>query len=306
MLAPERCWHPEDDPCQSWIHSGWMINRRRVRDALLRTHQSPERILRFEACGSEAWVFQQENSDENYKVIANHCGDRFCMVCGGLRTFNTREALKPLCQGVRIRMATLTLAGKKDTLRETLDRIYRHFRALRQSELWHECVTGGASFLEIKWDGKHKRWHTHLHLLLAGKYLEQGHLTKIWHALTGDSFIVDVRDKGTDGAGVAYAAKYVTKPLNSSFVGIPERLDEAVMALRGKRLCLCFGSWYGTRLSEADDEELFDSLGPEPTWTSIGSLRDLRLEAHKGDPRATRILALLKGFDEDGPVNDSS
>jgi hypothetical protein len=203
-------------------------------------------------------------------------------------------------------MATLTLLGKGCTLRETLDMIYRYFRALRQTPLWEDCVTGGCAFLEIKWDAKHKRWHTHLHLLLAGKYLEQGHLTQAWRGISGDSFIVDVRDKGTDGAGVEYACKYVTKPLNSSFVHLPERLQEAVMALRGKRLCLCFGSWYGTPLNEVDDEALFDEERVESTWTSIGSLASLRREAFHGDPRAIRIMALLESGYKERSIYDSS
>lgn len=304
--SPEWWWQPENDPTQSWIHSGWMVNRRRVWSALRNTGQSANRVQRFQECGSDAWVYKSDSADENFKIIANHCGDRFCMVCGGLRSFRVREALRPLCQGIRIRMATLTLLGKGNTLRETLDMIYRYFRALRQTPLWEDCVTGGCAFLEIKWDAKHKRWHTHLHLLLAGKYIEQGFLTQAWKGISGDSFIVDVRDKGTNGAGVEYACKYVTKPLNSSFVHLPERLEEAVMALRGKRLCLCFGSWYGTPLNEVDNEELFDQERAEPTWTSIGSLASIRARAFTGDAEAARILDSLRKFSEDGPLNDSS
>lgn len=306
QYSPDWWWQPENCPCQSWIHSGWMVNRRRVRESLRRTTMPRSRVDRFEQCGSEAWVYESDNPDEKYKIISNHCGDRFCMVCGGLRVFKVREALRPLCQDVRIRFATLTLLGKNNTLRETLDRIYRHFKALRQTEFWSQCVEGGAAFLEIKWDAKHHRWHTHLHLLLAGKFLPQDKLSNLWRALTGDSFIVDVRDKGTNGAGVDYACKYVTKPLNSSFVNIPERLDEAVMALRGKRLCLCFGSWYGTRLSEVDDEELFDEERAEPTWTSIGHLSQVRRDAFHGDAKAISILRYIEASREGGPLNDSS
>lgn len=205
-----------------------------------------------------------------------------------------------------MRFATLTLLGKNNTLRETLDRIYRHFRALRATELWEKTVTGGAAFLEIKWNNNLKRWHTHLHLLLEGRYLAQADLSRVWHGITGDSMIVDIRAVGDGPAAAGYVTKYVTKPLNSSFVNLPDQLDEAVMALRGKRLCLCFGSWYGTSLSEVEEDELFDAEAASPHWTSIGSLVDLRRQAFQGDARANLILATLTNRKTGGPIDDSS
>lgn len=300
-------WTPEDDDHQRFCHGGWSVTRRRVRDALIRTAQSPDRICRFQDCGKDCWVYQHKDDPTNVKVIANHCMDRFCITCGGLKAWKVRAALRPLMKNKQLRFCTLTLSGQGGSLAELLDRLYRHFKALRQTELWEKSVDGGCAFLEVKWNPKAKRWHPHLHLILEGRYLPQAELSNTWRALTKDSWIVDVRSINKGESAANYVTKYATKPLNSSFAGNSERLDEAVMAMKGRRFIFCFGSWYGTPLSDIDTDELFDSEANEANWTSIGRLNDLTRRCREGDNAAKVILANLaerQGFGDGEDADD--
>jgi hypothetical protein len=182
-------WMPEEDPHQSFCHGGWSITRRRVRDSLLRTSQSPDRICRFQDCGKDCWVYQHKSDLDQVKVISNHCMDRFCITCGGLKAWKVRTALTGIMTNKNLRLVTLTLSGAGESLADLLDRLYRHFKALRNTELWEKTVDGGCAFLEVKWNQKAKRWHPHLHLILEGRFLPQADLSNTWRALTGDSFI---------------------------------------------------------------------------------------------------------------------
>jgi hypothetical protein len=65
----------------------------------------------------------------------------------------------------------------------------------------------------------------------------------------------------------------------------PNRLDEAVLALKGKRLCLTFGKWRGLKLTERVDAE---------RWLNLGSLTEFIDRAEAGDQAAATILRALE------------
>lgn len=287
-------WQPEEDEHQRWCHGGWQADRRRVRDALLRTHQSPDRICRYQDCGKDCWVYQHKDDKAQVKVIANHCMDRFCVTCGGLRGWKVRTALAERMKGKTLRLITLTLSGKGASLADLLDKLYRNFKALRQTELWENSVDGGCAFLEVKWNPKANRWHPHLHLITEGRFVPQDQLSNLWHALTKDSFIVDVRRIKNSENTAGYVTKYVTKPLNTSIKRIPLRLDEAIVAMKARRFVFCFGTWYGTALNEIENDELFDAAADAAVWTSIGRLSDVLQRARSGDANARNVLEAVE------------
>lgn len=287
-------WSPEDDAHQQYCHGGWAVTRRRVRDSMLRTHQTADRVCRYQDCGKDCWVYQHKDDPTNIKVVANHCMDRMCITCGGLKALRVRNALAALMHEKKLRLCTLTLSGQSESLADLLDRLYRHFKALRQTELWTKAVDGGCAFLEVKWSAKANRWHPHLHLILEGRYLPQAELSNTWRALTKDSWIVDVRQINDSENASNYVTKYVTKPLNTSFSGNPDRLDEAVVAMKGRRLVFCFGSWYGTPLNAAEDTDLFDESTDPAVWTSVGSLSSVLARSRAGDEAAKHLLEYLE------------
>lgn len=291
-------WKPEDDPTQMFVHSGWATTRKRVHHSLVRTQQSSERIFRFEECGTSAWVYQSTSSPSDLKVLTNHCGDRLCLVCSKLKAARIADALHEHCkEKPRLRFLTLTLANTSKGLADSLDRLYRHFKSLRNTDWWEDHVTGGVAFLEIKYSEKARRWHPHFHLIVEGSFIPQAELQEAWKGITHDSFIVDVRACHDSEKAASYAAKYAGKPMTNTFAGNPDLLDEATVALKGRRLFFCFGKWYGTKLSQFESEGLFDDEA-DPSWTSLGSFRDLCFRADGGDAAASIVVCRLRALAE--------
>lgn len=284
-------------PHQRWIHEKWEGQRLLMLQGLERCGAKIEKVERMMDCASSAWVYQSLLNPDLYRVITNHCGNRLCLRCGNLRAFFLRKALSQKLQSLASPplFITLTLSqNSEEDLTTKISRLYRGFRDLRRIEFWKKSVRGGAAFLEIKHNTKTNRWHPHLHILADGKYLPVGQLTTAWHGITGDSFIVDVRRAKDTKMAANYVTKYVTKPINAGFAAVPELLDEAILAMKGRRLCLTFGDWYGIRLKGDDDDPLQEDPMDDTTWTSVGSLEQLWHGAREGVTTAIDILRCLR------------
>jgi hypothetical protein len=97
--------------------------------------------------------------------------------------------------------------------------------------------------------------------------------------------ITDIRF-ATDNAHVThYITKYATKVLDHSVIHETCRLREAIIALKGKRLCLTFGTWRGLALTERIEDG---------TWKQIDSLRSMLTRAQTGDLEAQQVLQTLE------------
>jgi len=276
-----------------WRHASWAHIRRRVFAGLKRTNQNSSRVAAFAQCGSGSWVEFAKDDPTRFRLRCTHCHDRLCTPCANLRSLRIRDALIRQLAGRPAKFITLTLAGGDTGLVEKIDRLYKHFRALRAHPFWAERIDGGAAFLEIKYSDKAKRWHPHLHIICEGKWIDQGELSECWRGISRDSFIVDVRAVRDDGTVMRYVTKYASKPLNTSFIGDPKLLDEAIAGLKGRRLCLCFGPWYGTQLSLAEDEELADDMVDAGEWQFADSWDGVLADASTGQQRAQYILQAL-------------
>lgn len=134
--------------------------------------------------------------------------------------------------------------------------------------------------MEVKLSEKDGMWHVHYHCLITGSYWDQKEISTEWHAVTGDSSIVDVRRIASSEDAARYVTKYVAKPIDSSVYRSEQHLDEAVIAFRGRKLCCTFGSWRGEKLEETPDDT--------QTWHAIGSLGCLISKARDGDSDAAR------------------
>jgi hypothetical protein len=303
-------YHREDTPDEVWLdyasnaaryrHSSWHINRKRVFEALRRTHQPLHRLKAFAHCGSTGWLQRSIATEpipggvrHRYRIVTCNCHDRLCVPCANTRAFIIRQHLQPLIAGKQLLFITLTLAGKDQGLREKIDRLYKGFRALRTHPTFMDAVTGGAAFLEIKWSDKAQRWHPHLHIIADGHYIPKSDLAAAWRSITGDSYIVDIQRETRPEAVESYVCKYASKPLNSSFVNSPELLDEALMALKGRRLCLCFYSWYGTPLSIAEDETFADDLIDAEGYDNYLPLSQALESALSNDPDMWQLFVDL-------------
>jgi hypothetical protein len=102
-------------------------------------------------------------------------------------------------------------------------------------------------------------WHPHVHAIWLCKEAPDMHkLRDEWHAITGDSFMVDVRpvDMADPIGGFLEVFKYALK---FSDLADPERLH-AYKTLRGKRLQDSFGELRGLDVEPSESDELIDDL----------------------------------------------
>ncbi len=267
-------------------HNGWQHLRTVVYKALWATDQTDSRRRAFSECGHGAYVLRSTEGPVKYRLAGSTCHDRFCTPCATerSRTVATNVAAKLGADGCRF--VTLTVREGADGLRPAIDHLYRSFRKLQRKAFWSNRVTGGVAFLEIKWNEPSQRWHPHLHCLTHGKYLPQRTLSAMWKAITGDSYIVDIRACKGVTAITLYVTKLASKPLNMSYASDFDRLCEAITALKGKRICITFGGWKSVLLTDHADED---------GWEQIESLESLIARASAGDPEAQSILRTLDG-----------
>ncbi|MCK4415394.1 MAG: protein rep [Candidatus Eisenbacteria sp.] len=279
------------DPLQTWNssinfrHSGWNHDRRRVYEALRRTGQSGGRLHDFTGCGKHAFVFRSVEDPEVYTLGGSTCHDRFCLPCGRERSRIIAGNVKERIAGEPARFLTLTLRSDAEPLAELLAKLTHDFCALRRTKLWRKRVTGGVAFLEVKWLAGTNRWHVHLHALLQGKYVPREEISTLWLKITGTSDVIDIRIVEDEAHCTHYICKYASKPLDRTVVVVPLRLDEAIEALKGKRLCMTFGSWRGYKLTEPPESG---------TWIQLGTLDEIITRAEDGDADAQHALDVLR------------
>ena len=264
-------------------HSGWLPRRAAIWASLLRTGTTQARLDRFATCGSAAYVAVGEDSGA-LRITSNHCRDRQCVACGVERAARVARSLENECRGKDVRFVTLTLRHSRTPLSAQIDRIYQSLRMLRRRAWWRARVDSGVALLEVHL-GRDGMWHVHLHCLIEGRYLPQRDLGEEWHAVTGDSYIVDVRQ--TNDRTVRYVCKYIGKPVASGVCACPQKLDEAVLAMRGRRLILAWGGWAKLDLDASDV--------PPERWIPLGSLQQLLDDARRGDRHAMIIIGILDG-----------
>lgn len=137
------------------------------------------------------------------------------------------------------------------------DNLTERFKHLQKSLItWHKrrhrknaaCearkAEGAAWSYEIKRGKRSGLWHPHVHCIwLCESPPDQTAISEEWHAITGDSYIVDVRpinptDPTTGFLEVfKYAVKFSEQP--------PEDTWHGFLSLTGKRLIGSFGNLYG-------------------------------------------------------------
>lgn len=265
-------------------HSSWASRRRQVRSALLSAGIGPKRIAAFDDCGWGGWVWQAKDDPGIFKVTANHCHDRWCLPCGAARGRTIARNLAEIAKDKRIRFVTLTLAHRDQPLELTLKQLGKYFSRLRRTKFWQSVVSAGAAFLEIKRSPGGTGWHPHLHIVAEGKYIPHAVLKAIWHRITGDSFIVDIRPVRSHDHLIRYVTKYVSKPLDNSIFESPETTEQAIRAMHGRRTCTTFGAWRGQDLTNESDET---------EWISVAPLDELIRDASAGDAGARYVLSRL-------------
>lgn len=287
QFAVERAWGSQVR-CMTlsttFRHSGWRRDRSLIYHALDRTGQPMGRRDEFAQCGSHAYVLRSLDDPTRHRLAGSSCHDRFCLPCAKERSHAIALNVIERIQKKEVRFLTLTVRSTNETLTELLDKLYTSFQALRRRVFWGKHVRGGVAFLEIKWNPQANRWHPHFHVLMQGRYMPKQALKSLWYEITGDSYIIDIRLVRDSTAAGQYVAKYASKPFNSSFVGRPHRLDEAILSLKGRKLVLTFGTWRGVTVARTVSDD---------AWESVGSLHDFITRAAHGDEYCHDVLTAL-------------
>lgn len=172
------------------------------------------------------------------------------------------KAANPL---LRASLVTFTLKNGPDLLTQ-FNRLYRslaRFHKTRNREGQHNeaCKAEAAVWsYEIKRGANSREWHVHVHCIwLHLVDLDAFALSKQWHQVTGDSFIVDVtpfHDQDDVISGFLEVFKYAMK-----FSDLP--FDDnwhAFEMLQGRRLIGSFGAFRGVVVPEELTDEPLDEL----------------------------------------------
>jgi len=262
-------------------HSGWQGDRARIYEAFHRTAQSFSRQQNFENCGAHAHVLQSLDDPDVYRIAGSGCHDRFCLPCANERSRSIALNVIEIIEQRTLRFLTLTIKSDNEPLAVLLDKLHDSFQKLRRTKLWKKCVNGGVAFLEINWSVDKQRWHPHFHILIEGSYLPYTQLRNLWHAITGDSFVIEIRLVRDSTHAANYVTKYASKPFNKTFIAIPHCLDEAILALKGRKLCVTFGSWRGITLLHKPSDG---------AWQVLDTLQRFIERAAAGDSTCRAVL----------------
>jgi len=230
------------------------------------------------------WVYRNRVDPNQFKLVGGYCRDRFCTPCAVAKAHLIRDNLMDHIKDTRVIHLVLTLKSEGHDLTWQLDNFLRCFTLLRQTDLWRRCVAGGAAFFELKWNPGSNRWHPHLHILFEGRYLPHEDLSPLWSRITGGSYIVHLKEVPNEEALARDVAKYAGKGVTYSVITDNDRLEEAIVALNGRRVCMTFGSWRKFRLLQT--ERTGD-------WEPIASFDSIITRATAKDPAALHILSHL-------------
>jgi hypothetical protein len=284
---PEKVESPYPaDSDVSFRHSGWSGTRHHITEAFTALAIPVSRRMRFDGCGSNAWVMRNKQNPQTLRIAASYCHDRWCVPCARTRSSLIVKNLNDRLKGRVCRLVTLTIRHTDRSLKECIDHLLLAFRNLRHQKIWLDSVDGGASFLEIKRAANTRRWHPHLHILCTGKYVDQKKLSAAWSAASGGSTIVDIRLCHSNTHAGSYVTKYITKPASKELIDDPSSLQNLIMAMSGRRVCNTFGDWRGWKLGET-------CPGDDDDWQVLGTLNKILLDAHRCVPGAQEILDQL-------------
>ena len=194
---------------------------------------------RLMSCRKFAW-FVQNSATKKLRVMSSRCKLRWCPIC---RDVSRRIVTRAVDEWLKVqdypKMITLTLMHSDDPLQLQIKRLYDSFRKLRRRAYFQRLVTGGVWFFQLKYNQKTEQWHPHIHCLVAGKFLPHARLKALWHEITGDSYVIDVRPvRDLDNASTE-VARYATSPADITGVDLHRALD-IFYATKGRRIC---GSW---------------------------------------------------------------
>lgn len=180
-----------------------------------------------------------------------------------LRVYLARvESLRAADPSLKAYMVTLTVKNGDD-LRERFTHLAGNLRTLHRRRSRNntdsEVLKARSAVWSYEFTQRGRGWHPHVHAVwLCHQAPDSFKLAREWQALTGDSYIVDVRpmDEADPVAAFLEVFKYALK---FSDLADPDRLH-AYKTLKGKRLQDSFGALRGLDVEPSETDELLEDL----------------------------------------------
>ncbi len=186
------------------------------------------------------------------------CKKPFCPDCAAERANRlSRQTEAKIAEAMRTnkgRLCFLTLTMKNAaTLDGGLSNLKKSFANFKRKKVFKERIKGYFGGFDYTFNSKTNDFHVHLHLIiLRGKFWKQSDISDAWRDVTGDSFIVDIREIKDAGKGVKEVCKYAVKP--NDLMKMPDdKFLEVVKMKKGTRMFISGGCFYNVKLDDADD-----------------------------------------------------
>ena len=265
-----------------------------VVDYMEMTQEHQATAKRVKTCG-DYLVFRHYYTVDQVRLHGAQlcCKHLLCPLCAirrgskALKSYLDRyEVIRAAKPALKPFLVTLTVKDGPD-----LSERFKHlFKA--QHELWKrrsriyasalDGVAGAVWSYEIKRGKASGEWHPHLHMIaLAESMPDADQLSREWHKITGDSFIVDVRpiNQADPVSGFMEVFKYAVKFSDQP----PADTVHAWQILRGKRLLGSSGEFRGVEVPDNlldDPEGLQDLPFFQLFYKYLGSAYGLMSQEH--------------------------
>jgi hypothetical protein len=198
------------------------------------------------------------------------CGHRLCPVCMRRRSNRLSDKVVKFIEGAFFKVPVegnkgefkkrfikmkhpLMITLTKRNVPKLTKKAYTDFKhdivKLRHRDIFKDCV-GGFDSIETTRNSETRTWHLHNHMIVDSPHIKQDELSKEWLDITGDSYIVDIREIKDPEKAAREVAKYVVKP--GDFLQDPELVSEYLEAVKGSRLVSTFGKYYCISLDEEE------------------------------------------------------
>ncbi len=208
-------------------------------------------LFKHRTCGSHTI-----KSYPTFRCKKLYCPD--CAAERAARLSNQTEAkIREVMKTNSGRLCFLTLTIKNTpTLEAGLAKMKKCFTQFKRQKAFKEHIKGYFGGFENPYKTREKGFNVHLHLLvLRGKFWNQSDISDAWREVTGDSFVVDIREVKDVYKGVRELCKYVVKPVD--LLTMPdEQFREVVEMKKGTRMFISGGCFYNVKLEDdADDAD---------------------------------------------------
>ncbi len=220
----------------------------------------PKGALRMKQCCSVfATTTCGQHTVKSYPTF--RCKKLICPDCASDRAARlSRQTELKIAEAMQTnsgRLCLLTLTIKNTpTYEGGLLKLKENFTKFKRSKVWREHIKGYFASFEHTENPKTDDFHVHLHLIvLRGKFWSQSDISDAWRSVTGDSFIVDIRQIKDIHKGVKEVCKYIVKSVDLLKM-TDEKFRQVIELKKGTRMFISGGCFYNVKLDDdADDAD---------------------------------------------------